>query len=352
MVYSTKKSPYRKPKLLPANYDQINKWEMPKITPEDIKGPFTEESSFATLFPKYREKYIKEVWPAIQKGLADIGIKGELDLIEGSMTVKTTKKTFDPYSIIKARDIIKLVARSVPYQEALRLLEDCTYCDIIKIKNLVNSREKFVKRRQRLMGPNGETLKALEILTECYISIQGSTVSAIGNYKKLKMVRRVIEDVMSNIHPLYIIKELMIKKELEKDEKLKNENWDRFLPKFKKINEARKKIKKQKKEKIRSAFPNVPTPRKEDLAMESGEYFMSEQNKKDKKLNDKISNQKNTSEIKRQKKVEMYQDPGVISEIQKSVQSPGVENSKIISNSEVDVEGLVKKFKVSAKLNL
>jgi ribosomal RNA assembly protein len=59
--------------------------------------------------------------------------------------------------------------------------------------------------------------------------VQGSTVSVIGDFRQLKQLRRVVEDTMFNVHPIYNIKEMMIKKELMKDDTLKNENWDRYL---------------------------------------------------------------------------------------------------------------------------
>ena len=251
------------------------------FTPADnTSGTFTEESSFATLFPKYREIYLREAWPLITRSLNAHHVDCTLDLIEGSMSVRTTRKTYDPAAILNARDLIKLLSRSVPAPQAVKILDDGVAADIIKIRNLVGSKERFVKRRQRILGPSGSTLKALELLTGCYVLVQGNTVSAMGSYKGLKEVRRVVEDCMANIHPIYHIKELMIKRELMKDPQLANENWERFLPHFKKrtLSKRRKPLKvTDKSKKIYTPFPPPREKSKVDLQIESGEFFLGKQ---------------------------------------------------------------------------
>lgn len=241
----------------------VNCWalKIPEFKREHNVNGLLEESSFATLFPQYRVQYLREVWPLVQKTLEENGVKAELDVVEGSMTVRTTRKTWDPYIIIKARDMIKLMSRSVPYEQARRVLEDDVSSDIIKIGKMVRNREKFVKRRQRLVGPNGCTLKSIELLTNCYVLVQGQTVSALGPYKGLQQVRRIVEDTMKNIHPIYNIKALMIKRELAKDPKLKNESWERFLPKF--VNKNISKRKQPKKKNQKKPYTPFPPPQVE-----------------------------------------------------------------------------------------
>ncbi|KIY66252.1 hypothetical protein CYLTODRAFT_423596 [Cylindrobasidium torrendii FP15055 ss-10] len=332
-VVVNKNKAHRKDK--PWDTDDIDQWKIDPFKAEDNKaGAFTEESSFATLFPKYREKYLREVWSAVTRALDNHGIACTLDLVHGSMAVRTTRKTYDPYIVLKARDLIKLLARGVAINQAVKILDDETACDIIKIGNLVRNKERFVKRRQRIIGPDGSTLKAIELLTQCYVLVQGNTVSVMGPYKSLKEVRRIVLDCMKNIHPIYRIKELMIRRELAKDPKLANESWDRFLPQFRKrhLKTSEKTSKKNEllaaktearaaaglptqassskpAKKVYTPFPPAQQPRKVDLQLESGEYFLKNSEKEAKEAERRKKKQEETTEQKRAQRAEAFVAP-------------------------------------------
>ena len=332
---------YRKDK--PWDNEDIDHWKIdPWQTEKDELpgGRLLEESSFATLFPKYREAYLRQVWPVVTKELDAVGIACELNLIEGSMTVRTTKQTKDPYVIMKARDLLKLLSRSLPVAQALKILQDDWQCDIVKIGGMVRNKERFVKRRQRLLGPDGSTLKALELLTGCYVLVQGNTVSIMGNsWKGLKQARRVVEDCMNNIHPVYHLKRLMIQKELEKDEKLKNEDWSRFLPKFAKKNVQRKKPKVVRQKKAYTPFPPAQQPSKVDLQLESGEYFATERERQADQLAKKQAKAKQTSKLKRQERERQDETP-----VARSTKRVKKSSSEPTADANVDVDKIKSKF--------
>jgi len=236
---------------------------------------------------------------------------------------------------------------------------------------------------KRLVGPDGATLKALELLTQCYILVQGNTVAAMGPVRGIKQARQVILDCMKNIHPVYNIKRLMIQRELAKDPKLKDEDWNRFLPTFSKKNVPRRKPQQELKEKEKSIkassqkaedsetagksnkpsasarkqkkytpFPPPQTPSKIDLQLESGEYFISERARKAKILAEKKQRSLLKSQERKQAREAQYDAP----EDSSSKRINGKKRKDTNDEAEqhkigrsIDVESLKSKFSASAK---
>ncbi|AFN82816.1 putative RNA-binding protein [Encephalitozoon romaleae SJ-2008] len=274
-----------------------------KFSEKDFKHEFVEMSSEAVMFPKYREKYIEQTQKYIIKALEGKKISCKIDLEKRVIDVETNKSTRDPFIFIKAVNFVKLVSRGVGVEEAMKVLEDEYFCEVIDIKKLASSDKVFEKRRDRLIGPKEMTLKAIQILTKCYVLVHGKTVSIIGSFRGIEEVKKIVIDCMNNIHPMYQIKKLVEKRKLEGDITKEGEDWSRFLPEIKKSN------KKSKKKIIGRHSGNMPSDipkRKEDIEMETGEYFT------DRELSGRKESggeRKKRKEEKKEKEIEKYAVP-------------------------------------------
>ena len=156
----------------------------------------------------------------------------------------------------------------------------------------------------------------------------------MGYFKDLKQVRKIVLDTMHNVHPIYNIKELMIKRELANNPELKNENWDRFLPKFHKQNVKRKKLKIKKKNP--SPFPPEQQLRKEDYAMFSGEYFLTNQQKEQIKREEKAKKRDIKSKEKKEEQAKLYIPP------EESIKATSSKSK--FEETKPDINDLKKKF--------
>merc|ERR1719347_2514935 len=122
-----------------------------------------------------------------------------------------------------------------------------------------------------------------------------------------------------------------------KDPKLKNENWERFLPKFEHKNlSKRKQPLKKREKKPYTPFPPAPVMSKVDKELESGEYFLKEKERKAKKAAEKREKQATAEDKQKAKREKSFKPP-----VEKSANSSKTKPE----NSDVAVQKLKAKIK-------
>ncbi|KAF5140662.1 rna-binding protein [Vairimorpha ceranae] len=206
-----------------------------KFDEKDFKNSFKEINKFLVYYPKYRDKYIEQVSKYIIKALENKKLSCNIDSVERSIEVFTHTNTRDPFIFVKGCDFIRLVAKNVDVETAMKVLED-EYCgEIIEIRKMVKSEKVFTKRRDRLIGKNSMVLKALKMISKCYIYITGKHIGVVGSYDGLTVVKQIVYDcIANNKHPIYEIKKLIVKNQLGEDKEMENEDWKRHIPDYKK----------------------------------------------------------------------------------------------------------------------
>jgi ribosomal RNA assembly protein len=135
---------------------------------------------------------------------------------------------------------------------------------------------------------------------------------------------------------------------------LKDENWDRFLPNYKKKiagNKAgKKKAIKEKKE--YTPWAPEPTKRKEDYLLETGEYFLTKDEKEGRAKVKKKSDGEARVKDKKAEKAKKFEAPGVEDEIARDQQRKdkimGKRAPELALTDQQEVKALKKKFKIDS----
>jgi ribosomal RNA assembly protein len=167
---------------------------------------------------------------------------------------------------------------------------------------------------------------------------------------------------------------MMIKRELAKDPSMADENWERFLPKFKSKSVKRKKKRGKKdrdaeglprpkpKKKAYTPFPptNHQMPSKLDLQIASGEFFQSERERKQRKDEEKRTASAARSAERRAKRAEEFRPVADAKQAKKKREAAAREASTLgvakggstgkapataAASGGVDLEALKRKFR-------
>jgi ribosomal RNA assembly protein len=108
--------------------------------------------------------------------------------------------------VLKARDIIKAIARGFSPEEAFLLLDES--CRLIVI-SLTGEKESTIKRLMgRVIGRKGTTLKIIERETGSKIVVSGKTVSIICGEDTAQKAREAVENLLAGRTHGYVYRRL------------------------------------------------------------------------------------------------------------------------------------------------
>jgi|TARA_B100000959_G_scaffold80103_1_gene85344 ribosomal RNA assembly protein len=103
----------------------------------------------------------------------------------------------DPIKRMKSPDVISAVGRGIAPVRAIQLLEDEYFLRIYDIRDWVGKQPNQTRRmRSRLIGTNGRIRTLIEEMSNCEITVYGSTVAVMGDNEGLALAAPAIEGIL------------------------------------------------------------------------------------------------------------------------------------------------------------
>jgi len=99
----------------------------------------------------------------------------------------------DSIKVMNAKEVIKAFGRGFDFEDALYLLDDSYVFCVINIKDFSGkSVSRLNELRGRVIGKKGKTKDIIEKIADVKLSIYGKTVSIVGRWDSINLVREAI----------------------------------------------------------------------------------------------------------------------------------------------------------------
>jgi len=120
------------------------------------------------------------------------GTKIEVDSEGGEITITSESDDFMPVHL--SQNIVKAIGRGFSPENAMLLIVDDTYLEIIDLRDYVGKSEKAIEQKKgRIIGKGGKAREEIEKAASAKISVYGRTIGIIGTMDSISKAKRAIE---------------------------------------------------------------------------------------------------------------------------------------------------------------
>ena len=135
-------------------------------------------------------------------------VKDHLEKQGGTLTIDSTSGEVrleypDSLVALQVDSVVRAIGRGFSPEQAMRLLNEGVYFELLDIHDCVGKNPRHVKRVSgRVIGTGGKTRRIIEEMTNSRLSIYGHTIGIIGDLEDVTEAKKALDMLLTGApHP-------------------------------------------------------------------------------------------------------------------------------------------------------
>lgn len=102
----------------------------------------------------------------------------------------------EPYTEFKMRDVVKAIGRGFSPSDALALMNDEQYFEIVNLKEILDTDKARDRQKGRIIGEEGKMKSMLEECSGAKVRIYGNTVAILGQLEEVSLAVAAVNKLL------------------------------------------------------------------------------------------------------------------------------------------------------------